>query len=611
MGLVRLVHLSEDRRDHYETSTHVWELMRTIVRERQRREIDPTITVLRQLLVDTTLRQEPAAVRRRLEDTLELLVTLTAWSEEMLALDSATPTKVLKPDGRIPRLMGSAEPAHDGGKGRHDDDAGPARRCNDRPLRRPVRGLRDRARRKRAMNILVCGSGGCVGHAVVQSLRARGHQVVETRRAERSAERLSASMLSLDFMTETSPALGARCGTAKSTPSSIAQASSSSRPKPLSARPHRRRSRSSAARSRPVSAVRAGSALGVDGPGASARPACLRSKGWRTRPCSLPIDGAVVRPSLVYGPGSESARLFATLACLPVVSLPGSGRQPVQPIHVFELAECIVRLLERPHPARGVHELGGDAIVGYRDMLATYRHALGFGEPLWLPVPAWAMRSAARLAELLPQRVLSRDTLRLLEHGNTTTMNAAEGLLGRAPTTLGDGLAITAPEPLFDLRVALGVPIERLLRGALAFLWLQTALLSALLPRESGVLELLAHCGFPGDAGTVALAFSCTLNATLGVATLFWPSARLYAVQVAAIVGYTATAAWHVPALTIDHCGPLAKNVPLLACVFLLWLARASTPTPSASERRDRRPAIRPAGSAAQRGGSTVKVADV
>ena len=39
-GLVRLVHLSDDRRDHYETSTHVWELMRTIVRERQRRVVD-------------------------------------------------------------------------------------------------------------------------------------------------------------------------------------------------------------------------------------------------------------------------------------------------------------------------------------------------------------------------------------------------------------------------------------------------------------------------------------------------------------------------------------------------------------------------------------------
>ncbi len=61
-SLVRLVHLSGDRRDHYETSTHVWELMRTIARERQKREIAPTVDVLRQLLSDPKMRQEPVEV---------------------------------------------------------------------------------------------------------------------------------------------------------------------------------------------------------------------------------------------------------------------------------------------------------------------------------------------------------------------------------------------------------------------------------------------------------------------------------------------------------------------------------------------------------------------
>jgi DNA-binding transcriptional regulator GbsR (MarR family) len=105
-GLVRLVHLSDDRRDHYETSTHVWELMRTIVRERQRREIAPTIGVLHELLDDPALRKESAPVQRRVEETLELLETLTAWSEEMLKLDTATLTKVLKLGARIKKLLG-------------------------------------------------------------------------------------------------------------------------------------------------------------------------------------------------------------------------------------------------------------------------------------------------------------------------------------------------------------------------------------------------------------------------------------------------------------------------------------------------------------------------
>ena len=116
-GLVRLVHLSGDRRDHYETAAHAWELMRTIVKERQRREIDPTISVLQQLLADPAMRQEPAAVKLRMEQTLDLLETLTAWSEEMLKLDTETLTQVLKLGARIKKLLAKSS----GGTGGDDD----------------------------------------------------------------------------------------------------------------------------------------------------------------------------------------------------------------------------------------------------------------------------------------------------------------------------------------------------------------------------------------------------------------------------------------------------------------------------------------------------------
>lgn len=111
-GLVRLVHLSEDRRDHFETSTHVWELMRTIVRERQRREIAPTVAVLRELIDDPALRKEPAPVKARMQETLELLETLTSWSDEMLKLDTATLMKLLRLGARIQKLL-----AKPGGRG--------------------------------------------------------------------------------------------------------------------------------------------------------------------------------------------------------------------------------------------------------------------------------------------------------------------------------------------------------------------------------------------------------------------------------------------------------------------------------------------------------------
>jgi DNA-binding transcriptional regulator GbsR (MarR family) len=104
--LIKLTHLPGDRRDHYETSTQVWELLRTVVRERQQREIAPTVAVLGELLADPSISKEPAEAKLRIKETLELLQTLTAWSDEMLRLDTDTLTKVLRMGAKVKKLLG-------------------------------------------------------------------------------------------------------------------------------------------------------------------------------------------------------------------------------------------------------------------------------------------------------------------------------------------------------------------------------------------------------------------------------------------------------------------------------------------------------------------------
>ena len=69
---------------------------------------------------------------------------------------------------------------------------------------------------------------------------------------------------------------------------------------------------------------------------------------------------------------------------------------------------------------------------------------------------------------------------------------------------------------------------------------------------------------------------------------LLRPSVLLYAVQAGAVVGYTVTAAFNVPELTIDHCAPLVKNLPVLGCVVVLWLAEAGRPRAPRRRRRCR-----------------------
>lgn len=103
--LVNIVHLRGDRRDHFETSTDVWELFKLIVEGRRQREIDPTITVLKSCLNNPELAAEDAGTQARIKETLEFIETLTAWSDEMLRFKPDTLMKMLGVGAKISRTL--------------------------------------------------------------------------------------------------------------------------------------------------------------------------------------------------------------------------------------------------------------------------------------------------------------------------------------------------------------------------------------------------------------------------------------------------------------------------------------------------------------------------
>ena len=114
-NLVKMVHVLGDRRDHFETGTDIWELTRTIVRERQEREIAPTIDVLKDLLNSPELMVDGLDRAARIKEMLTMLESLSAWSDEMLRLDTETLTKVLKLGAKIQKLI-RGQPAAAGDK---------------------------------------------------------------------------------------------------------------------------------------------------------------------------------------------------------------------------------------------------------------------------------------------------------------------------------------------------------------------------------------------------------------------------------------------------------------------------------------------------------------
>ena len=105
LKLVRVSHRVGERRDHFETSRDVWELFRTVVRERKAREFDPTVSLLRELSSDPAFPAEDPDARKRIQETLALMTALSSWGEEMLRLEPATLMKVMKLGSRIQKLL--------------------------------------------------------------------------------------------------------------------------------------------------------------------------------------------------------------------------------------------------------------------------------------------------------------------------------------------------------------------------------------------------------------------------------------------------------------------------------------------------------------------------
>lgn len=103
--LVRIVHAMGDRRDHFETSTDVWELFRLIVEGRRQREIDPTIQVLRECLASPDLQTEEEGARQRIGETLAFIEDMTTWVDEMMRLKPETLMKTLGMGAKLSRAM--------------------------------------------------------------------------------------------------------------------------------------------------------------------------------------------------------------------------------------------------------------------------------------------------------------------------------------------------------------------------------------------------------------------------------------------------------------------------------------------------------------------------
>jgi uncharacterized protein YbjT (DUF2867 family) len=285
---------------------------------------------------------------------------------------------------------------------------------------------------------------------------------------------------------------------------------------------------------------------------------------------SLPLDAVVVQPSLVFGTGGASARLFAMLASLPVLPLPAGGRQPLQPIHLDDLAEALARLVEgSARPPHCIVALVGPEPLELRDYLRALRASIGLRPAPVLSVPAWLMHAAAQLAARIPGSSFDPETWQMLQRGNVAPVDATVALLGRRPRAPD---RFVPPEIAREVRSAAQLDwLLPILRVSIAAVWIFTGIVSLGVYPVAESYALLARAGVSDALAPWALYGAALLDLGLGIATLLLKRRRwLWLAQIALIVGYTAIISVRLPEFWLHPYGPVLKNLPMLAALWLL-----------------------------------------
>jgi DNA-binding transcriptional regulator GbsR (MarR family) len=103
--LVQLRHLPGDRREYFEAPADVWEIFRVLAEERRRREIEPTLSMLRNALLETPQSAADAHAQERMRQMHELIDRLMTWFDDVQKLAPETAMQLMGMGATVTKVL--------------------------------------------------------------------------------------------------------------------------------------------------------------------------------------------------------------------------------------------------------------------------------------------------------------------------------------------------------------------------------------------------------------------------------------------------------------------------------------------------------------------------
>jgi DNA-binding transcriptional regulator GbsR (MarR family) len=104
-NLVRLQHHAGDRKEYYSTPDDVWAIFRTLAAEKRKREIDPTLSMLREAMMEAPAGAPQTHALQRIRAMHDLIELTSRWFDDVQRLDTRTLTQLMRLGSRVQRLL--------------------------------------------------------------------------------------------------------------------------------------------------------------------------------------------------------------------------------------------------------------------------------------------------------------------------------------------------------------------------------------------------------------------------------------------------------------------------------------------------------------------------
>lgn len=104
-NLIRLVHKPADRRDHFATPSDLWTILRTLIEERKKREVDPTLSVVRELMMQVPSSEAEKHAQDRMGELLAVIELLVKWYDEVKRLENPRIAKLLSLGSTVVKVL--------------------------------------------------------------------------------------------------------------------------------------------------------------------------------------------------------------------------------------------------------------------------------------------------------------------------------------------------------------------------------------------------------------------------------------------------------------------------------------------------------------------------